>query len=34
MIRFPGDCFDHEQSAHTDFWATMIKAFSRKVYDA
>jgi EAL domain-containing protein (putative c-di-GMP-specific phosphodiesterase class I) len=33
LIRFPGDCFDHKQSAHADFGATMIKAFSRKAYD-
>lgn len=32
LIRFPGDCFDHEQSAHADFEATMIKALSRKAY--
>jgi hydrogenase nickel incorporation protein HypB len=32
LIRFAGDCFDHEQSAHTDLGAIMIKAFSRKAY--
>jgi hypothetical protein len=33
VIRFAGDCFDHEKSADTDLGAIMIKAFSRKAYD-
>ena len=34
LIRFAGDCFDHEQSAHTDLGTIIIKAFSRKAYHA